>query len=103
MRTLTKIVGTVAAVAALVWSARDRFIQVPTSDRAETPAFRSDGPPTPVTDITGIGPAYAERLASMGISDVRALAVADAEMIATQIEVTAERARLWIDRAGELT
>ncbi len=102
MRTLTKIVGTIAAIAVVVWSARDRFVQVPTTGEREIRPFRMGGSTAPVTDITGIGPTYAERLASLGIGDASALATSDPKMVSREVGVSLERARLWTERAREL-
>ena len=54
-----------------------------------------------VEEIKGIGPAYAERLADIGIETVADLAAADAEAVAEGTSVGEKRAATWIDRAGE--
>ncbi|PSQ56242.1 hypothetical protein BRD22_06360 [Halobacteriales archaeon SW_8_68_21] len=54
-----------------------------------------------VEDIKGIGPAYAERLASIGIETVDDLAGADAAEVAEGASVGEKRAATWIDRASE--
>ena len=64
-------------------------------ESAETP----DG--DPVEQITGIGPAYGERLAAMGIETVDDLAVADPAAVADEASVGKKRATTWIDRANE--
>ncbi len=48
----------------------------------ERPAGNSPEPPRrPVTDVSGVGPATAERLAAAGIADLRALAWGDLEAL----------------------
>jgi len=54
-----------------------------------------------VEEIKGIGPAYAERLAEIGIESVADLAAADAEAVAEGASVGEKRATTWIERAGE--
>ncbi|TKX85200.1 helix-hairpin-helix domain-containing protein [Halorubrum sp. SS5] len=54
-----------------------------------------------VEEIKGIGPAYAERLAEIGIETVSDLADADAAEVAEGTSVGEKRAATWIDRAGE--
>lgn len=55
-------------------------------------------------DINGIGPAYEARLHSIGINSIHDLAHADAEAIASQIEVIGGAATVgdWIDQARML-
>lgn len=52
--------------------------------------------------ITGIGPAYEERLRSTGVDDLRELADSDPEDIASAISVSTEMVRDWIDQAERL-
>jgi predicted flap endonuclease-1-like 5' DNA nuclease len=54
-----------------------------------------------VEEIKGIGPAYAERLADIGIDTVADLAAADAEAVAEETSVGEKRAATWIGRAAE--
>ena len=56
---------------------------------------------TPVDQVKGIGPAYAERLGEIGIHTVEDLAGADAAAIADGTSVGEGRATTWIDRAAE--
>ena len=60
---------------------------------------RSDG--DPVDQIKGIGPAYGERLAEMGIETVDELAAADPVDVAEGASVGEKRASRWIDRAEQ--
>lgn len=58
---------------------------------------------SPVTDISGIGPAYSERLANADITTVSELAGADASELAAQIDVSETRLTGWIEAARERT
>lgn len=66
-------------------------------------AWRDRSKPDPVTDVSGIGTAYAERLAEAGINSVRSLATADPESVADVLELDAEQVSDWRERASELT
>lgn len=54
-----------------------------------------------VEEISGIGPAYAERLEEIGITTVQELAAADAASIAEQTNIGEGRANTWIERAND--
>lgn len=61
----------------------------------------ADGPTgEPVNSIKGIGPAYADRLASVGIETVDDLAGRDAEALSEQTDISPKRLQGWIDRAN---
>ena len=62
-------------------------------------AAATDG--TPVDEIKGIGPAYAERLGEIGIYTVEDLAGASAAAVADGTSVGEGRAATWIERATE--
>jgi predicted flap endonuclease-1-like 5' DNA nuclease len=57
-----------------------------------------------LVDVTGIGPAYAARLNSIGINSLEDLAHADAETIASRIEVIGGAATVsdWINQARSM-
>jgi predicted flap endonuclease-1-like 5' DNA nuclease len=55
----------------------------------------------PVQTIKGIGPAYAERLETVGIESVGELAAADAASVADGIDVSESRVSDWIERARD--
>ena len=76
----------------------------------EAPAGEADAASTeddetvdgaPVEKITGIGPAYGDRLAAMGIETVDELADADPVAVAEETSVGEKRATTWIDRAND--
>jgi len=58
-----------------------------------------EGSSDPVTELNGIGPAYAERLHGLDIETVGELAVADAADIADQTDLGEKRVADWIDQA----
>lgn len=62
--------------------------------------------PTPddaenVETISGIGPAYAARLADAGVETVPDLLAADADALADETGISAKRIGRWMDRARE--
>lgn len=67
-----------------------------TEDEGEDPDLGTD---EEVQVIKGIGPAYADRLAGVGVETVADLAVADAEEIAAETDLSATRVEQWIERA----
>jgi len=52
-----------------------------------------------VTDIKGIGPAYADRLSEAGVRNVADLAEADPEELAAETDISATRIENWIEQA----
>lgn len=70
-------------------------------EEAETDEDEADG--EPVEAVRGIGPAYGERLAGVGVTTVEQLAAADAAELAGEIDVSQSRVSRWIDRARERT
>ncbi len=72
----------------------------PEPDVAAEPVAEEPEPePEPVTEIKGIGPAYADRLAGAGVDTVAELAASDADELADQTDISAKRIQGWIDRA----
>lgn len=100
MKRLAKVIGFVGGAIAVVWAMRDRFISVAVSREPQPPTFRSARPGSePVETIDGIGPVFAQRLASVGITDVATLAEANPDTVAEAAGVSAARARTWIELA----
>ncbi|MBV0923420.1 hypothetical protein KTS45_04335 [Halomicroarcula limicola] len=60
-----------------------------------------EGSDDPVTEIKGIGPAYAKRLNGLGIDTVGDLAAADAAEIAAETDLSESRIDGWIERAKD--
>lgn len=53
----------------------------------------------PVDEIKGIGPAYADRLGTVGIETIADLADADPEAIASETDISETRVTEWVKRA----
>lgn len=68
----------------------------PSDSEAPEPAV--DGADDPVDTVSGIGPAYAERLADAGVETVGDLASADAADLATATGLGEGRIAGWIDQ-----
>lgn len=108
-----------------MWAIRDRFVSVAISREPEPPAFETppakvradpvtvpadpapgvaDEPVTPpeITSVTGIGPVYATRLESAGVSTLSDLSGSSADEIASAAEVSVSRATDWIQQARSL-
>lgn len=66
------------------------------AETASEPQIDSNAP---VTEIKGVGPAYAERLENAGVSTVTDLAVADADELAEATDLSPNRVSGWIDQA----
>ncbi|WP_018258076.1 DUF4332 domain-containing protein [Halomicrobium katesii] len=81
-----------------------------TDDESETTAAAATPEPTdddspvdddaPVTEIKGVGPAYAERLENAGISTVSELAAADADELGEATDLSPNRISGWIEQAN---
>jgi len=61
-----------------------------------------DQPRRDLEGVSGIGPTYGERLRDGGIVGVEDLSEADPEYVAEAAEVSVDRARDWVESAGEL-
>ncbi|MUW15881.1 helix-hairpin-helix domain-containing protein [Halorubrum sp. CBA1125] len=70
-------------------------------DESDETAVDEDDAGADVENLKGIGPAYAERLAEIGIETVEDLAAADPGAVAEGANVGEKRAQTWIERAGE--
>jgi len=53
----------------------------------------------PVQEIKGIGPAYADRLGTVGIETIADLADADPEALAAETDISDTRVTEWVKRA----
>ncbi|ESS11558.1 MAG: hypothetical protein A07HR60_01615 [uncultured archaeon A07HR60] len=67
----------------------------------ESPSDTDDSAEQPVEEVKGIGPAYAEQLANIGVETVTQLAAADPEEIGEETSVGESRAATWVSRATE--
>jgi predicted flap endonuclease-1-like 5' DNA nuclease len=78
------------------------------TDHAAAAEPAADEPADPATDdaasvetISGIGPAYAARLADAGVESVPDLLAADADALAEETGISAKRIGRWMERARE--
>lgn len=117
MRKTIRFIGFVAGVGAVAYLLRDRFVRIP-EEPGPPPHFRVPSPngqaedapaataaalADDLTEITGIGPVYAGRLAEAGISSFSDLAAADAEALAETIDVTPDQVADWVSQAADRT
>ena len=70
----------------------------PTSDEGTADESGAD----PVENVSGIGPAYADRLSEAGVETVDQLLAADPEELAADTDLSAKRIGRWQERAEEL-
>ena len=72
----------------------------PTSEMPDDAASDDDGgAAVPVEEVSGIGPAYAERLGEAGVESVADLLDADPEELADSTDISEKRIGRWQDRA----
>jgi len=73
------------------------------SDEDAASEAEPDAEPEPddLTEIKGVGPAYADRLNDAGIATFAALADADADELAAETDLSPKRVGRWIDRAAD--
>lgn len=62
--------------------------------------WRAKSSPTPVTEIDGIGNAYASKLAEAGIRSVRSLSSCDPERVAESLDIAEDQIRSWREAAA---
>lgn len=72
-----------------------------TESDEEAAAESTDVPADPVTELSGIGPAYGERLADAGVGTVADLAATDPDELEEATDISASRIEGWIDAAEE--
>lgn len=80
----------------------ERAVKEPATETADASAGEADvgsDADEPVDTISGIGPAYAERLGEAGIETVGDLAAADAAALAEETGLGEGRVTGWIERA----
>lgn len=73
----------------------------PAGSEPDTTAPTDEGSGDPVTEIKGIGPAYGDRLAAIGIDTVGDLAAADAADVAAETDIAESRVEGWVEQAAE--
>ncbi|QKY21494.1 helix-hairpin-helix domain-containing protein [Halolamina sp. CBA1230] len=65
-------------------------------------AWRERSKPTPLTEISGVGESYADRLAEAGVTSIRSLATASPELLSDVTGISEQRLRRWHREASEL-
>ena len=119
MKRLARVLGVIGGLGAIAWAMRDRLVSVAISREPVPPAFKmpesSANPMAAASDhddrrdareltaVGGIGPVYATRLETVGISTLADLAASRPEQVAAAAEVPLARANGWIDAASDLT
>ncbi len=84
------------------WQSLDRVAGADTSEGESADDGRPWPRPTPVTDVTGVGPADADRLAEAGIRSAERLATVDAGLVAKLLDLDVLHVRTWRHSAREL-
>lgn len=112
MKKVARLIGIIGGVAAVVWAMRDRLVSIAAPREPEPPRFRVVPQPPPadadagarddLTEISGIGPVFAERLVRHGIDSFARLADADASEVASAAQVPPGRVEDWIRQASSL-
>jgi predicted flap endonuclease-1-like 5' DNA nuclease len=65
-------------------------------------AWRERSKPTPLTEISGIGDEYDERLAEAGVTSVRSLATASPELLSDVTGIPEQQLRSWHHEASRM-
>ena len=107
-RRLIKLSGLLALAVAIVWLTREHLLPTPHLPHEPPPHYRSTPPPPAsqpddLTAIKGIGPVYATRLGSIGISTFHQLAEADSRTVADTLSLPFEAVSDWISQAADRT
>lgn len=102
-KNLIRAVGVVAGLGAAVWALRDRLLPAPEVHSEPPPRFRAGmSTPDDLTEIKGIGPVTAAKLAEHGISKFDDLAAMAPDDVATAAGTSSAAAAAWIDSATKL-
>ncbi|MFW5903481.1 MAG: helix-hairpin-helix domain-containing protein [Halolamina sp.] len=64
-------------------------------------AWRERSKPTPLTEISGVGEGYAERMGEAGVTSIRSLATASPELLADVTGISEDRIRRWHREASD--
>jgi predicted flap endonuclease-1-like 5' DNA nuclease len=65
-------------------------------------AWRERSKPTPLTDISGVGDSYSDRLAEAGVTSVRSLATASPELLSDVTGIPERKLREWHRDASQM-
>ena len=117
---LARFFGALGGVGAVAWMMRDRFVSIaiprepeppafrtpPTSPKAEAPrpreTPRSTEPSDDLTRVKGIGPVFAERLKSAGITTFHQIGETSVMDLASIAEISEARVSTWASQARTL-
>jgi len=111
MKRIVKVMAVVAGLAGLVWAMRDRFVSISAPKEPAPPTFRVAPPQPPraeattdddLTMLIGVGPVYAGRLRTAGITTFAAVAQANPQRLAAAAGVPMSRVAAWIEQAAVL-
>jgi len=96
--------GVIVGFGAAVWALRDKLLPAPEIPEGPPPRFRTGGTEDTatddLTDVKGIGPVYAERLTTAGMTTFAELAASDPATIAEAAGVSESTATSWIEQAA---
>lgn len=103
MKNVIRIAGVVAGLAAAAWALRDRMLPDPLPPSESHSPFRSGtvGSGDDLTEIKGIGPAFAGRLGDADIASFATLAQSDPATVAEIAKTTETVAERWIASAAD--
>lgn len=124
MKRFARLLSFAAGLAALLWAMRDRFISLALPREPQPPAFRhpddhpnvphqphqpshyptetaADVPPDDLQMINGIGPVFADKLASLGIDSFAKLARASVSKLAEELNTYESRVADWVEQANQ--
>lgn len=106
-KNILRIGGVIVGLGAAVWALRDRLLPAPEIPQGPPPRFRTGSMESPaaddLTEVKGIGPVYAERLAEAGVTSFEGLASADAAAISEAAGVSTSTATSWMEQAATLS
>jgi hypothetical protein len=105
LKQFLRVGGVVIGIGAAVWALRDKLLPAPAMPDEPPPRFRTGGTgpvaaADDLTEVKGIGPVYAERLADAGITTFVGLANADVAAVAGAASVSEQTARGWLEQAA---
>lgn len=114
-KTFIRFAGVVIGLGAAAWALRDRLLPAPEIHDEPPPRFREvstedagavsdegDAASDDLTEIKGIGPVTAGKLADAGVTTFSELAAADVGAVSELVGTSETAAARWIEAAGTL-